>query len=454
MAFEHIIDNSGGMNYDPNDFIKLPNELKMLNGCNVDYKLGSIVKDLGYSQIGGTLQSSKSITGLYHVRYTGSLHEMLATVNDSGDADMQMFSSTGGAWTEVADAETAWATYEDANVEMAVLDTRAYFVGYDATDDVWLPPRTKNAVGNSGFGTTNTTNMPNAKYIIRYRDRLYLVNCDISGTGYPFRAYYSSVTTGDSISWTVATDFIDVDYAEQLTGAGENWDRLMLFTEYSAYAYNQTSKKKVWDVGCTNHRTIKNYSALMIWANHDGIWASNSGTPINVSEKLKKFIKAATPANFFAEVVDEEYHLYIGTVTVDGITYTNTEIIWNIPHNTFRIRELADNLTIYARFNSSGVIKLWHGDTDGEVMERSKYSDASPVYGDDGSDIRSHFRTQRLHFGSPQDRKMFSKILAYTEQAQGLRLSARIIDKRERALTKWKKLGECTKYISEFTARS
>ncbi len=435
------------MHYSSSPFLKRPDECDILNGCNVDYKTGAITKDLGYSQVGDLAETGKNITGLYNFRQSSSVQKMLATVNDSGDNDTQLFYSTGGNWTEVAAAETDWANKAGINVEMEAMDGRCYLVGWGSTDGFVTP----SSLATTTFDQTNCTSMPNAKYIKRYRDRIYIGNCDIGGTAYPYRVYYSTVPSSGSITWTVAKNFIDVDYSEAITGLGENWDRLIVFTEYSAYFYNQSSWKKVWDVGCTNNRTIKNSGAFLIWANADGVWTSTGNRPLNISAKVIDFIRSATPANFFAEVVDEEYHLYIGDVTVDGIAYTNVRLTFNIPHQTWRMRELADTATIFAKYNNSGKIELWHGDSDGEVMKYSKYTDTTPVYTDDGAGIKSQFQHVLLDFGVPEQRKHFTKMLAYAERAQGLKLQARVVDKNERVLTPWKKLGNCTKYINEFT---
>lgn len=439
------------MHYDSSEFLKASDELKILNGCNVDFKLGSIVKELGYSQV-GDLSSGNNITGLFNFRQSASTQKMLATTNNAGDTALELYYSTGGNWTEITAAETAWNTFEDAVVEMETMDGYCYFVGYDATDAVWLPV---GSLTDTTFSTsTNVTNMPNAKYIKRYRDRIYIANCYINPTAYPYRVYYSTVPSSGSITWTVATNFLDVDYSEAITGLGENWDRLYIFTQFSTYGYNQTEFKKLWDIGCCNHRTIKNCGVYMLWCNFDGIQMSSGGRPVKISAKVDSFFKAGTPANYFAEIIEEEYHLYIGTVTVDDVTYTNTEIIYNIPHQTFRIRELSDNITAYAQYNNSGKMELWMGDASGEVHKRSKYSDATPVYADDGAAIKAQFQTWLLHFGEPQNRKLFKKIITYTEKAQGLKLQARVVDKNQLVLTKWFSLGELNKYVTEHTVKS
>jgi len=423
------------------------NGLYLMDNCEVSYKLGAITKRCGYKNIGSALQTDKSITGLFNFRQTAATRKMLATVDDSTSDDTQLFYSTGGAWTEIADAETAWANKAGINVEMESFIGYCFFVGYGATDG-FLPV---GSLTNTTFSTsTNVTNMPQAKYIKRYHDRLYVANCYESATAYPFRVYFSSVPTAGSITWTVASDFLDVDYSEEITGLGSNWDRLMIFTEYSAYMYDQQFFKKVWDVGCANHRTIKNSGAYMIWADMDGVWISTSGRPENVSGRVKDFIHFSDMTSAFAEVVDEEYHLYIGSVTVNGVTYSNCDLILNLPTMSWRVAEYGDTPTIFAKYYASGQDHLWFGDSSGDVHELGKYTDSTILTSDDGAPIHSWFQTSGFSLGAPSAVKRFNKIMTYADRGQGLKLKARVVDKNTQALTPFAKLGDVTKYINEY----
>ena len=426
-----------------------PTGLYLMDNVVTTYKLGAIMKRPGYKNIGTALEAGKSITGLHNFRQSASVQKMLATVNDSGSDDTQLFYSTGTTWTEVAAAETAWANKANINVEMADFDSYCYFVGWGSTDG-FIAPRT---LTGTTLGTTNTTSMPNAKFILRYRDRLYILNTDISGTATPYRTYFSSVPSGGTISWDTTNDFIDVDYSEALSGGGSNWDRLVLFTEYSAYMYNQSEFKKVWDVGCSAHRTIKNSGGYMIWADRDGVWMSTGGRPENVSGRVKDFVQFSNMTGAFAEVVDEEYHLYIGSVTVNGVSYTNCSLVLNIPTMTWRVHEYADTMTIFAKFYASGQDHLWMGDNSGDVHELGKFTDSTILTSDDGSDIISWFQTGGITLGAISQVKQINKIIAYADRAQGVDLKARVIDNNTLALTEFKKLGQLEKYINEYQTR-
>lgn len=425
-----------------------------MSNVNTAYKIGSILKRPGYTQIGSALEASKAITGMHNFRQTASVQKMLATVNDSTDDDTQLFYSTGAGWTEISAAETAWVNKANINTEMEDFIAYCFIVGWGSTDG-FIAPRT---LTGTTLGTTNTTSMPNAKYIKRYRDRLYIGNTDISGTATPFRVYYSSVPVSGAITWDTSIQFFDVDYSEAVTGLGENWDRLMVFTEYSAYMISGVSpltKKKVWDVGCSNHRTIKNMGPYMLWANRDGVFMSQGGSnPTNIAGRVIDFIRFSNMTNAFAEVVDEEYHLHIGSVTVNGISYTNCTLIFNLPTLTWRLNEYGDAFNIFAKFYLTGQDYLWMGTTDGDVVRLGKYTDSTILTTDASTGatlkIDSFFQTGAIDFGTPASVKKLNKMFAYADRAQGLKLKARVVDANNQIVTQWKPLGELAKYISEF----
>lgn len=422
-----------------------PNALYVCDNCVTSYKLGAILKRPGYVNIGAALQANKSITGLHNFRQTAATQKMLATINDATDDDTQLFYSTGGAWTEIGAAETAWANKASINVEFADFIGYSFIVGYGATDG-FLPVGT---LTGTTYATTNTTNMPSAKYIVRYRDRLYIANCDITGTAYPYRVYFSSVPSGSTISWTVATDFLDVDYSEGITGLSTNWDRLIAFTEYSMYFYNQIEWKKMYQTGCANHRNICNYGQYMIWANMDNVWVSTGGMPQPIGGRVIDFIRNANVTNSFASVVDGEYHLYLGNVTVNGVTYGNCAIIYNFATGTWRWHEYYDTMTISAPFYATGKEHLWMGANDGDVHELGKYTDTTLISSDDGQPIHAWFQTGALSLGDPSTMKKLGKIMAYSDRAQGLLLKARVVDRNNLAVCKFQPLMQLTQFINE-----
>ena len=442
-----------GANTTVSPFVMDDGSLMVQNGVVTSYKLGAALKDLGYKRVGDVAQVDETIGGLFNFRQSAGTQKILLTVDDATSDDTQLFYNLSGTWTEITDAETAWLNFAGISVEMESFIAYCFFVGYGATDG-YLP--VASLTGTTFSTSTNVTSMPNAKYIRRYRDRLYIANCKSAGTEYPYRVYFSSVPSAGTITWTVATDFLDVDYSEQITGIGENWDILMIFTEYSAYQYDQTAFKKVFDVGCSAHRTIKNSGAYMIWANRDGVWLSASGArPQNISGPVQDFFRSGTPTT--AEVIDEEYNVYVGNATVNGVTYANVKLTFNIPTSSWRWRELGHAMNIFARYNDSGDDRLYMGSTAGVIWEQTKYIDTTPIYADGYvttytgiTDITAQMETKPFDLGDPMLQKMLKRVTVFAERAVGVQVGFRIFDNNVKALQPYKPLGQLTRYINHF----
>jgi hypothetical protein len=441
-------------------FLQAANQPSILNGWTNAWKVGALTSDTGYSRVSNQIQDNKTIYGLYDFTQEPGTQKVLATVDDATSDDTQLFYKTPtGDWTEITGAETAWANFATVKVEMVGFIGYCFFVGYSATDG-FLP--VASLTGTTFSSSTNVTDMPQAKYILRYRDRLYLLNVRYGGTTYPFRVVASSVPSAGAITWAVAGSptsstggFIDVDFSLEITGGGENWDRMVVFTERSAYMYDQSSFKKVWDIGCSNHRTIKCHNAYMIWANADGVWVSTGGQPQNIGGDVIDFIRAGTPRNFFAEIVNEVYWLYVGNVTVNGVTYANLVLKFNINLSTWEWRELSDTMTIFARYNNSGKFRLYMGDTDGNVWDKGQYTDSTLVNTDRtvsgaGVAIPSNFELAPIILDGAEKWKAIKTLTAYAERAGGLTLYARVIDRNTRATTPYKPLGKLEKFINTF----
>jgi len=431
-------------------FLMADNQLAICNGVNLTYKKGIIIKDLGYSKVGTTLEASKSITGLHNFRQSSSVQKILATVNNAAGTNLTLQYNNAGTWTDIT-LGGAWDTYEDTLVEFEDFIGYCFMVGYDSTDSVFLP--VASLTGTTFSTSTNVTDMPDAKYIKRYRDRLYIANCQIGATNYPYRVYFSSVPAAGSISWTVATDFIDVDYSEEITGIGTNWDRLVIFTEFSAYLYDQVNKKQSWDVGCVNNRTIQNIGPYMIWADKYNVWASTGGRPTPIGNDILELISESTPSNWRSAVVDDEYHLYLGSTSANGLSYSNLMLIFNTGTGSWRWRELYDGVTELTRYTSSSVDYLYLGVNDGMVHVKSKRTDTTPIYTDDGNPIVAHFRTKAYDLGDPSVMKTINRIVTYCNRGQGLTFRYRVWDKNQEVVMPWTDIGQLSSVVKYFDGK-
>lgn len=428
-------------------FLMADNQLAICNGVNLGWKKGSIIKDLGYSKVGSTLQSGKAITGLHNFRQSSTVQKMLATVNNSAGTNLTLQYNNAGTWTAIS-VSTTYNGFEDAQTYMEDFIGYCFIVGYDATDDVFLP--VASLTGTTFSTSTNVTSMPQGKFIKRYRDRLYVANTYYSATAYPYRVFFSSIPTAGAITWTPASDFFDVDFSEAITGLGTNWDKLAIFTEFSTYIYDQETKVKGWDIGCINGRTIANLGSYLIWANKDNVWASTGGRPTPIANDIKELLLNSSPSAWRATVVGKEYYLYLGDTEANGLSYNNCMCIFDSELGYWRWRELYDDVTALARYTTNNEDFLYMGVADGMVHVKSKYTDASKVYTDDGNPVLSHFRTKAFDFGDPSIAKTIIKIVSYCLHAQQMTLRFRVMDKNNEVIMPFTDIGKLTQVINYY----
>lgn len=423
------------------------NQLSICNGVNLGWRKGSIKKDLGYSQVGTTLETTEDITGLHNFRQSATVQKILATVNNTGGTNLTLQYDNAGTWTVISVGAT-YNGFEDCKTYMEDFIGYCFIVGYDSTDNVFLP--SASLTGTTFSEITNVTNMPEAKFIKRYRDRLYIANCDIAATRYPFRIYYSSVPTAGAITWTTASDFVDLDYGEAITGIGSNWDKLVAFTEFKMYTYDQTNLTMIGDIGCINGDTIQNLGSYLIWADKENVWASTGGRATPIANDIKELLRNATPSAWLGATVNREYHLYLGSTSANGLTYSNCLATFDATLGYWRWRELGESFTALARYTSGSEDFLYMGAADGEVHVKSKYTDTTPIYADDGVPITSHFRMKAFDFGDPSVDKTIAKIIAYAEDAQQLTLRFRVWNRNNEVVMPFDDIGKLGAVITEF----
>jgi len=428
-------------------FLMADNQLSICNGVVLGWKKGSIIKDLGYSKVGSTLEANKPITGLHNFRQSSTVQKILATVNNTAGTNLTLQYNNSGTWTTINVGST-YNGFEDSQVYMEDFIGYCFIVGYDSTDNVFLP--VASLTGTTFSTSTNVTDMPQGKYIKRYRDRLYVANCFYSAAAYPYRVFFSSVPSAGAITWTPASDFIDVDFSEQITGIADSWDKLVIFTEFSTYLYDQDTKTKGWDIGCVNGRTVANLGSYLVWANKDNVWASTGGRPTPIADDIKELLLNSSPSVWRATVVGNEYYLYLGSTSAKGLSYTNCMAIFDANLGYWRWRELYDNVTALARFTTNNEDFLYMGVADGMVHSKSKYTDTTPVYTDDGQPILAHFRTKAFDFGDPSVLKTITKIITYSEYGQQLMLRFGIYNKNNEVVMPFTDIGNLTSIISMF----
>lgn len=467
-----------GVNYGVSPFLLSGTELERLENCNISKELGIIKKELGYFITGTAIPSrtDKQILGFQMIYDpVTQLHREYAVVNNAGNTDLELWtreSSIGSytAWSEIVAAEAAW-TQHNRRVKFENFIQRTFAVA-----DLENPSAVLNG---TTFSTTGlASNMPSAKYIKKYRDRLYVANCRKGATNYPYRVYFSTIPEGGSITWD-DVNFFDVNFEEEITGLEANFDRLLIFTPTKTYVYDQENLKLGWEVGVPFGDVIASNSTNTVWANSYGVWVTvQGGQPQNIGGKILPFLDLAflntgiTGRPAVAAMLEEEFWLYIGSTQapINGVNYPFACLIFNFQTSSWRVRLFPESISYLYKFTDyfANQERLMMGSNTGTLWMYSRagrdyYSplvSLAPITSDayrssvDNKVINSLFRLPPFKLETYDVKMYIDKIVPYTKNAGNLELTARILDNSSEALTEWFPLANLDTYQKEFSGRT
>jgi len=377
---------------------------------------------------------NQSVNFLHNYYDTANrVNYLLATSNEGSDLTLKY--RTTGYWITISGISTTWDTYANSQPDMENYLSRTFIVGYKSGTD-FLPNATINATTFATSDGTNLTGMPQGKFIVRYRDLIHVLYAKTGGNTYPTRGYYCDEPTAGAIAWTgITTNFVEYGYddGDSITGGAEALDRLIVFKTNSMWKYDESSAEQIADIGCDSHRSIQKVNKILYWYNRDGFWRWRGAQPELISAKAQPFIDAmdqttltsvvAVPYNGF------EYRAFIGTVTVEGITYTNAWFCWDTRREKCYIRCTADVVKSACMYTEDGIRRAYFGDNDGFVYKFATKVDN--VYSDDGNEIDSFFITKALDYGAPEVKKIVNNMTVFTKNSIGMKVAVDVDNKGE-----------------------
>lgn len=409
----------GLLNTGVSDFLLQNNELTACKNVWV-YQLGKLQKVPGYEKVANApFANAPNYLHYYYIPST-TTNTLLAFYTDG--TDYKWAYRTTGNWT--LQAPTEWANYGDSQPSVANYLGKAFIVGHKS-GSTFLPNA---AINETTFSTSDSdiTNMPQGKFVVRYRDLLYVLYAKVDGTVYPSRAYYCDDPTGGSISWdNTDVNFVEFGYddGDEITGAVDALDRLIVFKRFSMWKYDESSRIKIADIGCESYRSIVKINGIPYWSNHKGVWCWKGAYPELVSAKAQKFFDAIDQATLGDQVAcmynEEEYRLFIGDVTVDGYEYQNTWFCFNTRTENCYIRCTHHSATAACNYVQDNKRRAYFMADNKYLMRFALPVDE--IYSDDGEEIDSFFITKALDHGVPEDVKFTNKITFFTKYANGMK---------------------------------
>lgn len=409
----------GLLNIGVSDFLMEDNELTACKNVWI-YQIGKLEKVPGYTKSDASqVIDTNSVNFLHHYYQPSTKTDRLLAFSDSGSNYIVEYRTTG-AWTAITSG--TFSGRAGAEVDCENYLDKTFIVGYDS--GTFLSNATISTTTMS-TADTDLTDMPQGKFIVRYRDLLYVLHTYEDSTLYPSRGYFCDEPTAGAIGWTTSTRFVEFGYddGDEITGGVESLDRLIVFKHYSMWKYDEVERKKISDIGCDSYRSINKINNVLYWFNRGGVYRWAGDVPQLISGKVQKFIDAidqTTISDTIAGTYNEfEYRLFIGTVTVDGITYTNCSVCFDTQKEKWYIRSTFNSIKSMANYEESGKRRLYFGDDDGFVY---KFADkVDEIYADDGNEIDSFFITKALDYGIPESRKFNNEITVFSNYAAGMK---------------------------------
>jgi hypothetical protein len=399
-----ILTFSGGLQTTTSSFLRRKDQLIHCINAHGD-EIGSLQKRLGYSKYGDTLENAQSVNGLYsYPDISGATENLFGYVNG------KIKYNNAGTWTNIQTGLLA-----NAKPEFRVFLDQLFMVGSNGSTYL-----TTALVDGTTYSTGgNVSGAPTGNYIEIFKDQVYI----IKGS----RFYFSSLpdSVGTSITWDAANDYEEVYTAngESLSGVHNNkaLNRLLLFKQSTLHYWDGYRIVDAGAVGTTAHRSIATVGSVTFFynKNRQKIYAYNGANTQQISRPIKKWVKGIQNPNDVFGIDDEDdfYRLYVGTVIVDGVSYSNCEFRYSVPDNTWTVYRWYNSFSVYAKHKVSGVERMYSGITTGDCEQLAIDGDA--VYGDNGNDISSEF-IYETDLGSPAERKKIDKIIFYSTRSQNL----------------------------------
>jgi hypothetical protein len=413
----------GLLNVGVSDFLLQDNELTACKNVWV-YKLGKLQKVPGYSlSVNSQIVDGEDVSYLHHYYDTSSSTNYLLATSDTG-SNLTLKYRTTGNFATISGISTSWDTYATSKPSMVNYLGKTFIVGHK-TGTTFLPNAT---ITGTTFSTSdsNITDMPQGKFIVRYKDLIYVLYAKVDGTTYPSRAYYCDEPTAGAITWNnTLTKWEEFGYddGDEITGGAEALDRLIVFKKHSMWRYDESVKVKIDDVGCNSHRSIVNINGVLYWTNRKGVWRWTGGMPQLISAKAQELFDAVDQTTLENQIGacynESEYRVFLGDITMNDYEYKNTWFCWDTIRERAYIRCTYDDVKSACNYIEDGKYRTYFSNDDGYVMKFATPVDK--VYSDNNNEIDSFFVTKALDHGVPEDVKFTTYMSIFSNYATGMK---------------------------------
>lgn len=412
-------------------FLLPKNAVRKAINAVFDRPRGAISQRYGTTSVGDVVSAAATVNGLHNYRSsTGSGHKLFTQVGTVA------YYLSGTSWvsslTGMTNTKTRFFTYLDTMVALNGTDAVKGWNG-----SAWI------ATG----GSLDISNFPVTKFATILNSRVVAVG----NSSAPDTAYLSSLEASGAVSWTLGNKTLKVspnDGAGNLTGVTGNGRVVLFFKERGLYRYDDTELQRIGYVGTTSNESIINDDQGITYffgqgANGVGFYATNGAKPIKISRVITKYVEAILPS-YYGSIAGYTngsiIEWNVGTIIIDGITYTNAAYVYSISDKTWTIFHRGGSFRVFSQYiDTSSNITVVGGDTDGFVQTMNSGTT------DNGVDIAAEVELAPITFTTRARTKSPEEIWTFSEHYQGLRLHMKVDDGQ------FEELGTIDDYNKQFT---
>jgi len=417
MKSSDLLSGFSGINRNVSNFDETAGEYVEAQNFVTD-KIGVLKKAGDYQIKGAQITASQDIIGGIDFTRVDGTHTHIVAINGSSNAGIYEYTTS---WANQSQSLT-----KDTKVRFAYSPTLDTLFAVNYSD------ATRSYNGSSWSTSTNVTSAPKAYYVINFGRRIYLLNCNVSDTAYPSRAYRSSLVDSGSITWDTTNDWIVFD--DVINGVGKNGENMFVGCENSCWIFTKADEKyQVSSTGCVSCESITSYGRWTFRAARDGVYAFDGAGDTKISLSIQEYwdaIPEANLSNIQAKVLGHHLYIYIGDVTVDGRALANVLWDYDILQNNWNRMSLADEAKHLHTYVTTSGKKLFMGNDDGEIFQMFT-SDSQNT-----AEFTSFIETGWFFGSSPKYKDDYYALWGFGEKLSGLKVSYKVDD------SDWQAVGQ------------
>lgn len=386
-------------------------EGSVMKNCYIRER-GSIEKRSGCITVGSDMGNS-AIVGLANWKEDDGTKWLFAV---SGST---LYYLNGSTWDALQNNFTA-----GLDMDFEVANNKIYMT--NGTDNPKVYDGTTVAL-NSGV-VNISAGVPTGKYLAWWKNYMFLTGETASaGTDYPSRVWFSNL--GDPGTWTIATDYFDVNASDgqNITGVGVLEDYLVLFKENSIWVMtggfpddwiidssNNNLTNAFQGIGCVSHRSIVQVGNDLWFMAKDGVRSlrrnEQGTTPLMgiVSGKIQSTIDGLNETQLSktsATVFNKRVYFSVpgGTSTYNNLVLVaDTTIQLDDPTNPHPwVVYTGWNPAVWNVYEPSNTAQLYYGDGSGNGL----VFQAETGTNDNSATIDFEYRSGMINLKQPDMRK-------------------------------------------------